>query len=1355
MLNTPNPHTRIATLLCWLIANLHVPLSVQAQVRMESLGVEEGLSQGFITSIIQDKRGFIWMGTYDGLNRYDGYTVRRFTTRPFDNGALQSSYITYLFEDNRQLLWVGTHQGLHVFDPLTERFYYLSLPEHQLPAGHVEYIHVAKNGDVFVQIPTDHTSTGVFHIKMPPDILSRLRTHPQPFEGVLAKPLITAENLPCKMVACLGDTMPLMYDLANRWFGFSPALQALVQVHPLNLPKSPTHDHNILWGKYLGYVYRWETPNGHDTLIFSINNHTVLPMTDGHIAIWIYPQGPLLRKNNTDPIRVDFSRRGDTLLRDPLLFQEFTILLDSSRHWGSEVFVDRRGTIWVATGGLGVRKVLPHQLAFKGLFPGLSISAMRELPDGRLWIRRFSEESFVFNRITGECEPPPWGVSNWCHEVFVDSAGDYWLVENNRPPYSGKRILRYEHSTDRLTRFSEVIPFINGVLERVLEDQSGNIWLAAHHGILLRCQKGGSKLERFSFAEIANNNPINLRTTAFTMDKNGVLWIGTNRGLVRVDDYNTRSPRFRFFKHHPEHRQSLSIDWVTSICPDPNSANILWLGTRGGGINRLNTMDHTFSYIAETPNGLPDNVVYGILPDDNGNLWCSTNRGLCRFNPATNTFVTYRESDGLLSTEFNTNSYLRTRDGSLWFGGVSGLNYFQPAEIHANVTPPEVAITGIKVRGTPRLPDTENALSLTFEDNNVLFEFAAFDYTNPATNRFRHRLRDIDKDWVNDGTAHSANYAALPPGEYVFELQGATADSPWSETTVFRLTIRPPWYRSWLAHLAYALLFVTAVWGIIRYREKMFRLEHSAEANLRESVRLKAFETVKNQFFANVAHELRTPLTVILGLAKRLNHRSQPEEIERSAHNIVEQGNMLLNLTNQILDLAKLESQHFSLQLFNGNISQFVEEHTNALAPLAQSKGLQLLVENKNPNLWMDFDPVQLQKILNNLISNAVRHSNPEGNIWVKTQHEEQQNTFQIAVEDSGEGIAAADLPRIFERFFQSSRTNARTGASGIGLTITRDLVRLMGGDIRVESVEGHGARFAVELPIQNQAPRLTEKATPIPIERTAHHTAVSSKNANLPLLLVVEDNEAVANFLTLCLQDHYRLELATDGALGIARALELIPDLILTDVAMPGKNGFELCSLLKQDLRTSHIPVVMMTAKVEPHDRLEGKRSGANAYLTKPFEEQELLLVIKNLLHLQEQWKQRYAQLAAGSAAPNLAQTGHSHADMQYEDAFMKRLFTLFKEHYPDEQFNLERLCRLLGMSSSQLDRKLKVLTDRSPMQMLRSFRLQKARAMLLQQPKLSVKDVCYRTGFKSPSHFSKAFSEEFGVPPSELGEV
>ena len=1327
------------------------PVKAYAQVQMTALGVEEGLSQGFITTMIQDKQGFIWLGTYDGLNRYDGYSVRRFTTKPFDPWSLQASFVTKLYEDENQLLWVGTHQGLQVFDPLTERFYNLSLPKYNLPANHVGQLTGDGRGNIFVHIPSTKSSTGVFRISTPPDLVQQLRGQNQLPSNIQVEPVGAPASVlqPCTLFEVIGDSMVLMYDANAHFFRYSEVTKSFKSVNLADLPPGDTDDHNILWGKHYGYFFRWKLPNGKDSIPPNGQWHLAIRLHDEHPALWLFDHGPLFRKNTRTPIDFALPMDREKLLKTPGFWQNFSVLIDHDRLWNNNVLVDRSGMLWLATGGWGLRKINPNQLAFKGFLVGKSVSSIRELPGGQLWVRLYSDESFVMDANTGNIVPSPWGYDRWLHEVFVDSRQNYWLIKPDVPPHDLKRLMRYDKRSGAITNFKVKVPFVNSVPEKILEDKNGNIWIAMHQGELYRCRPNTSDFQHFSYVKDANNNPESLRTTAIAEDQNGAIWVGTNRGLLRITEANSSLPQFRFFKHDARDPQTMSIDWVTSVCPDPKNPNTLWIGTRGGGLNRLNTLDYTFTYITETPSGLPDNVVYGILPDEKGNLWCSTNRGICRFNPIQNTFATYQKSEGLLNTEFNTNAFLRTKDGRFWFGGVGGLNVFRPEEIHSNPLQPNVAIIGIKVRGIARLPDAEGKLTLPFSENNVNFEFAAFDYVNPATNRFRHRMLGIDKNWVNDGTAHSANYAALPPGKYVFELQGATADSPWSvEPVVFHLIILPPWYRTLLARIVYGLALFAAIWGIIRYREKMFRLEHSAETNQRETARMKAFETVKNQFFANVAHELRTPLTVILGLTTRLQNKVKQPEMEENVHNIAAQGNMLLELTNQILDLAKLESQHFVLNCFNGNISQFVQRQVEALIPLAESKNLQLIVQNEQPVIWMDFDPTQIQKVLNNLISNAIRHSSPGGNIRIQTTL--QDHWLRLRVEDEGEGIAPDDLPHIFERFYQASQSEYTTGASGLGLTLTRDLVRLMGGEIKVSSKQGEGTRFTILLPVKNQSARMEEPPTLHPKLQTAEKQNPVSKAAkNLPLLLIVEDNAAVANFLQLCLGEYYRLEIATNGAEGIEKALELVPDIILTDVAMPHKNGFELTSYLKNDLRTSHIPIVMLTAKMEHRDRLEGQRSGANAYITKPFEEQELLLCLQNLLHLQQQWKNRYAKFTTISELPQIER---STEDVQVEDLFIQRLQAVFEESYHDESFNLERLCRILGMSSSQLDRKLKVLTNQTPMQMLRSFRLQKAYDLLRNSPQMSVKDVCYRTGFKSPQHFSRAFSEAFGKPPSAV---
>lgn len=1333
---------------------LLLAMACPAQVRMEQIGVADGLSQGFVTSIIQDSRGFIWIGTFDGLNRYDGYSIKRFTPKPFDLWSLQATYITRLYEDNRNLIWVGTHHGIYVFDPLSERFVNLSLSEYKLPATEVLAVTGDRDGYVYLHIPGDEDRVGLYRLSLPTDFVQQIRNTTSVLNGVVVERVGFSNSFHGSFILfdCVGDSMIVARDSLGYTYRHSSKDNLLHRFDPSQLPGNTSIDDCIWWGKHESYFYRWQQLDGSYANISSQRLLKALRLNGGRTALWAIHKGLYTIYTHRNPLQFDLCFPPETASTAPAFEKTFNPLFSINKAPTNIVLADKSGVIWVGTGGDGLWKIKPNQLAFKNLLEGKSISTLHELSDGRIWLRDFAGLSLVVNPKTYQLEPEPWaglGIQNSIYEVLEDRQGQVWLVESGRHLNPVNKLWKFNKSTRKLTSFPEQIPMLEMVPEKLFEDRDGNIWLAAHKGLLFRCRPGQQQLEHFSYAHFSANKTNNLRATSICQDKNGLIWIGTNHGLVRLIGSNTNAPQFTIFNHDPQKPGTISVNWVTSICPDPSNEDFFWVGTRGGGLNHLNLRTVIFSFITEAPYGLSDNVVYGILPDNRGNLWCSTNRGLCRFDPQRNTFVTYRALDGLLSTEFNTNSYLRTRDGRLWFGGVYGLNVFQPEEIRSNHIPPKIAITGIKVFGVPRLPDANGTLSLPLEENNVLFEYAALDYVNPGTNRFRHRLLGIDKDWVYDGSHHSANYAALPPGKYVFELQGATADSPWSEPIlVFELNIRPPWYRSWLAYLCYFLLCAALIGGIVRYRVKWFKLQHEAATNQRESERLKAFEVVKNQFFANVAHEFRTPLTVILGLANRLKRGAKKEEIEENAKGIVEQGNTLLHLTNQILDLAKLESQQFSLKLSNGNFSQHVQHIAESLMPLAESKGLRLLVENPQSEIRMDFDPGKIRKILSNLISNAIRHSFPGGAIHLVTALEEDGLWVKITVKDEGEGIAPEDLPNIFERYYQGSQPVVKTGASGLGLTLVRDLVKLMDGKVQVESIQGEGATFSVLLPIRNEAPPLDNPASPIPLQHQETRVVPTSQAPHLPLLLIMEDNEAVANFLRLCLREYFRLEIAGDGEIGIEKAIRLTPDLILTDVAMPKKDGYAVCSILKNDLRTSHIPIVMLTAKVEQQDRLEGQRRGANAYLTKPFEEQELLQVLKNLLQLQEQWKHRYAKYSLNKDSLN--ETGHGFEDLRMEDRFMQNLFSAFENYYTDESFNLERLCKLLGISSSQLDRKLKTLTEQSPMQMLRSFRLQKARAMLQDGSGLSVKDVCFRTGFKSPAHFSRAFSEEFGVPPS-----
>ena len=1331
-----------------LLIAVHICGICRAQIRMEQLTVADGLTQGFITEIIQDMKGFLWIGTLDGLNKYDGYSIKRYTVNPFDQWSLRSSsLITALYEDNNHLLWVCTSEGLFVFEPLKERFFQVPNQSTGLPQKGIEEITGDRNGNIFVQMAgVEGEAAAIYKLTIPHNLQAILK-QVNPKLPEIKVEYVTKDLW---LLHCIGDTMQLAYAQNNDIFRYNYATS---NFQPFDLRMIPA-PHDILWGKYVGYPFRCKLPSGADTIIPAFSSKKTILLDHNRIGIWENDSGPFFLKKTTAPFSTDLSLSAPQLLHSASFNSEFIVLFEQNKLFVNESIADKRGILWFGTGGSGVEKVNLRQLSFKSFLKGKSVSSIRELPDGSLWILLYSGSSVIFHPKTGQIVQPNQFGTESINEIFIDNHENLWLIRLGSYSHPYNKIEFRRKNTTKAFTFAETTPFMAAVPEKIFQDRDGNIWIVAHNGVLYRCRPGQQSLEHFSYA-FDKDNIKQLRSTSVMEDKDGIIWIGTNQGLIRMDQCNSPNPTFSKYQHNTDNLQSLSINWVTHILQDPKDDNILWLGTHSGGLNMMNKRGGTFSHFMESPESLPNNVVYGILADESGNLWCSTNRGLCKFNPAQNTFITYQESDGLLNTEFNTNSFLCTKDGTFWFGGVNGLNSFRPEDIRTNNSPPPVALTGIKVLGLPRMPDDEGTLTLSSEENNVLFEFSVLDFANNATNRYRYRMQGLDRDWILNGTTHTANFTALPPGRYVFEVQGATADSPWNEQSVlFNLVIQPPWFRTWYAYFLYFLIAGALLSAFIFFRERNIKLEQKASASLKESERLKEFDLVKNKFFANIAHELRTPLTVILGLADRIKKNTEKAENLPNVQQIVAQSNNLLHLSEQVLDLAKLESRHLTLHPVNHNVIDFIQQQTEALLPLTQQKGVSLSFCTDLPSIQMDFDPEQLLKILNNLITNAIIHTPTGGNICVMAALSETGNEKKLIlkVKDTGEGIHAADLPYIFDLFFQGKHSSGASGSSGIGLTLTRDLVHLMEGNITVESTKGNGTTFTVQLPVQNKVPQQVSIPVIGPpwITRTDLPLTNISVPSNSAVVLVIEDHTGVANYLQMCLHPVYKTILAINGQDGIDKALEFMPDIIITDLMMPVKDGFEVLEFIKNDTRTSHIPVVILTAKFEIKDRLAGLMRGANAYVTKPFNETELLHIVHNLLETRQRWKNRYEKFPQINAENVPSEIPVE--DIAIEDAFFRSLYNAFEQHYAEEELDLEGLCRIMHMSSSQLDRKIKTLTDKSPIQMLRTFRLQKAKKILLESPDRSVSDVCFLTGFKSPAHFSRLFTKEFGVSPSAI---
>ena len=784
--------------------------------------------------------------------------------------------------------------------------------------------------------------------------------------------------------------------------------------------------------------------------------------------------------------------------------------------------------------------------------------------------------------------------------------------------------------------------------------------------------------------------------------------------------------------------------------------------------------------------GLPNDVVYGVLADNAGNIWGSTNNGIfCLFANTTNessnrVFRNFSKAYGLQNDEFNTGAYAKLPNGDLAFGGVNGLNIFNPKKILADRFTPNIFITNIMINNSPVvagdgsgiLPyniEGTKSIALNYLQDILTLEFSSLDFTAPGHNRYRYQLLGIDKNWVESDTRRTATYLHLPSGKYTFKVQGSNSQGIWSDQmAILKITVLPPWWLTWWAYSIYALLLALGIAGYIRFSVNRARLKAQLNFEQLEAKRMKELDTIKTQLYTNITHEFRTPLTVILGMAQHIMNR--PEENSTNSMNmIIRNGQSLLNLVNEMLDLSKLEMGKMSLQRVNSDIINFLRYVVESFHSLAESseKGLHFLTDIDS--LHVAYDPEKVRQVVTNLLANALKFTPEKGNIYFSVSketvlHQEPMLSLVIKVKDTGIGIPEDQLQNIFHRFYQLDNSHTRKAAgTGIGLALTKELVKLMQGEIIAKSPPpgaSKGSEFTVILPMM-EVPVLEETVAIPVVEETyqpkikdAIHgilTANDKQNKGKPWILLIEDNADVAAYTASCLTD-CQLVFGKDGREGFELATEIIPDLIITDVMMPFVDGFQLCHQLRNHENTSHIPIIMLTAKADIDSKIEGLQQGADVYLQKPFHREELLVRIKNLMDLRKNLQQYYLKKSGlnNYTLPSVIIPETKAVENKAEDVFVRKIREVIEANLTDANFTVEQLCKLLFISHSQLHRKLEATTSFSPNKFIRLIRLKKAKELLL-NPSNSIATIAYDCGYNDPGYFARVFKQDYGLTPKE----
>jgi signal transduction histidine kinase/ligand-binding sensor domain-containing protein/DNA-binding response OmpR family regulator len=1370
---------RLATLL--LVTGAAAPLAAQERVTFRHLTIADGLSQNAVAALVQDHRGFMWFGTKDGLNRYDGYQFVVFRHDPFDSTSISDSEVNIVFEDSHGRLWVGTRSGgLNRFDRTRERFARVKAgPTHDITAitedtSGAIWVSAAGEGlsrltvnsndevtvDRFVHSPADPSSLsadranavfvdrrGVLWVGTDAGLD---RAEPSGGAGVKFTHITTQSKTPFALV----DTAvtALAEDSHGRlWIGSVTGVSAIDSARA-----SVRHYYH----KYRTYRYGWG-------LAISV-------VEDRSGKLWVSTFSELMR---LDPVTGVFEYfRHDAQNPESI-----------NSDMPTRVYRDRSDVIWVGTNGFGINVYDPKATRFqtfrrpenwRSRLAGFSVYTLFEDRAGSLYID--AGLLYRWNRTTGEfrsfettsSRPNDFGNTGvWA--IVEDPPGFLWAGT-----YNG--LQHYEITTGRSRQYRYDPADSTGLPEQVVfdvfRDRDGGIWVVTENFLARLVDVERGRFERFRFKERRTVGQWIFPSTI--QDSTGALWLGSDQGLARFDP---KTGSFRHYQHDSRRPTSLSHDAIRWIQPDPRERNrILWIGTAGGGLNRFDIQAETFTRLSER-DGLPNDVVYAILPDSSGRLWLSTNKGLSRFDPTTRQFRNYDAADGLQSNEFNSGAAFRSRSGEMFFGGLYGFNYFRPESITDNPNVPEVAITGFRrgnryenVRDSltvlrTTISETDN-LRLSYRDAVLTFEFAALEYSAPAKNRYAYRMVGFNNEWIESGAVRAATYTNLPPGRYTFQVRASNNDGVWNEQGAsLAILIAPPWWRTWWAYALYAALTLAALYGARRYEMNRLRLKNRLQIEQLEAAQLRELDHARSRLFANVSHEFRTPLTLTMGplddLRAGLHGPLSPaatEQVDLARRN----AGRVLDLINEILALARAESGRETVHARRVDLGSFVGSVARTFVPLAERKAIAYDVQGPPDDVMVYADPDHLDRALSNLLSNAFKFTPDGGAVRVTVGSDE--SSARITVRDSGPGIPATDLGLIFDRFHRARTAGTQPG-TGIGLALAKELIALHGGTIAVESEEGFGSTFTIALrkgrahlspdqvaedgpvvasasPHPGPPPEFVAPASPMRDVPNVSTGPEAETDDDITTVLVVDDNAEVRAYVRQHLVPRYRVLEAVNGEEGIAMARHHLPDLVLSDVMMPVTDGFALCRTLKSDPETDFLPVILLSARAEAEDRFTGLTELADDYLTKPFDVRELMARIANIIAMRRRLKERFA---AAPLTIHPAPVDVASADRK----FLDQVRAAIEAHLGDEQFSVERLASAVAQSRGNLHRRLRELIGESPSNLIRRTRLERAAAML-EVGAGSVGEVAYAVGFKSVAHFSNAFHELHGVRPSAWRE-
>ena len=1391
----------VALLLCSFTLPAQAP-----KLKFTHISNEQGLSNSTIEAIFQDSEGFIWLGTRDGLNRYDGYEMMVYRNDPADTASLSDSYIRCIYEDGGHDLWVGTINGLNRLNRARSnftRFKHKTTDTGSLSSNLVTCVKEDRNGRVW--IGTYGGGLNLLDKKKGSFIHFR---HDPATAGSLADDRVNYiyEDKTGNLWVGTAAGLDLLQPGAGRFTLYlNPAATSL----PGNAINAIQEDRKgNLWlgteddGLYLfDPLQKTFTRFGHsDKDPASLGNNMVKTvLVDKKGSLWCGGINGGL--NLFNPTRGSFFNYQYEPGNASSLSQR-TI---------SALYEDNQGNLWIGTHRGGVNVYSPGVEKFN-LYrqepspTSLSYSDVKTFCEdngGNIWVGTdgggldlFLRDKHVFQHYRYDPFNDKSIGSDAVLDVMRDREGNLWVSTWG----GGLNLL--DRSTGRFTRFQHNPKDSNSIssdfVQKTFEDFEGRLWVATYYGGLNLMDPKKRKFTRLIEDPSGKTALTGKNIVAIDDDKEGNIWIGTDDGGLNC--YHQATRHFSHYFNKEERKPDLRTLFS-------DSKGRLWVGQKG--LYLLDAASDSFRLYTDKA-GLSNQFIKGITEDGQGNLWISTSNGIVQFNPDTRNFKEYNTGDGLQGAEFEANAYLKSKDGEMFFGGINGFNCFYPGNIKPNPFIPPVYITGFQLfnrrmnageEGSPLQNDISltKEITLSYRQSTFSFSFAALNYMIPGNNKYAYRLDGLDSGWNYVGKETKAGYTNIGPGDYTFRVKASNNDGVWNEEGAsIKIIVTPPfWKTAWFTVLLCAAA-IGCLYAFYKFKTKLKLKE--LEAKKREEIR-----QVQLQFFTNISHEFRTPLSLILGPLERIMKENLHPAFRHYYSVMHRNAQRLLSLINELMDFGKLESGSLKLSVRKGNLDSFLEEMAEEFRDWAIQKEIDFTLHRtpdpdhspapdhhapgqRTPapdsitanrlaagqDTW--FDPQVLEKIILNLLHNSFKYTKTGGSITLEIRPSLDgfqpafanelilKNNFRggryayIRVADSGIGISRESIHHLFERYYRI--TDSHLG-SGVGLAFVKSLALLHKGDVYVYSERLKGTEIIIGIPVCENDYTKDEKRPAIPpeggvrlegLDSTMAPTTMTS-GATVPgptfpgypaeSILLVEDNAELRQFLQESLGHQYTITEASDGKEGLARAKETSPGLIISDVIMPGMNGVEFCKAVKQDIDTSHIPFIMLTAKSALASQMEGVGSGADYYFTKPVNMDLLLMTIRNLFEQSAKLKERYTRESHIEAMELV----HSEKDKE----FMTQLLHVIESQLINADFDIEFLCSEMGMSRTKLYQKIKNISRQSIGDFIRTVRLKKA-VQIMTHEDVSLTEVMYRIGIQTQSYFTKAFKKEFGKTPSQF---